>query len=161
MKKIYQIFVALFIIYVFGFFGCLITKNYATDYQAYVINKDLIISSKLGDVRFSVEVFDTEQKRALGLMNRASLDEDHGGFFVFDKLENHIFWMKNTLVPLDIIFFDDDLKIVGIIENTTPLSLRGLNINKKSRYALEVLAGTVKKYAIDQNTTASFFSELL
>jgi len=59
--------------------------------------------------------------------------------------KNHSMWMKNTYIPLDIIFLDENMKIVGFKENNLPHSLKQISINKPSRYVLEMNAGSVKK----------------
>lgn len=70
----------------------------------------------LGERCYTVEIADTNAKRQLGLMNRGRLDSDSGMLFVFEKEEIHTFWMKNTLIPLDMIWIDSDLRIVDIKE---------------------------------------------
>src|SRR5690349_15524248 len=68
----------------------------------------------LGDQKAVVEVVDTEQQRATGLMNRFSLQPDHGMLFVFDRPQPLAFWMKNTYIPLSIAFLDADGTILNI-----------------------------------------------
>lgn len=67
-------------------------------------------------VLVDTEVADSPQERALGLMNRESLDQDEGMVFVYFEETTGTFWMKNTLVPLSIAFFDHDGKIVSILD---------------------------------------------
>ena len=66
-------------------------------------------------------------------------------FDMTDRPKNHSMWMKNTYIPLDIIFLDENMKIVGFKENNLPHSLKQISINKPSRYVLEMNAGSVKK----------------
>ena len=73
--------------------------------------------------RFTVEVARTEEEQATGLMNRADLAPDRGMIFPFPTPRNASFWMKNTLIPLDIIFVRADGSIANIAANTVPLSL--------------------------------------
>jgi uncharacterized membrane protein (UPF0127 family) len=69
-----------------------------------------------GKISFKCEVADTQPERAKGLMNRESLDSDRGMLFIFESSENVSFWMKNTLIPLDIIFIDEFGKVVNIAQ---------------------------------------------
>jgi uncharacterized membrane protein (UPF0127 family) len=94
--------------------------------------------------KFSIEVADSAAKRERGLMYRKSLAQKSGMLFIFDKSSHHVFWMKNTFIPLDLIFIDDDFFVVGVIENTVPLSLSRLSIAKSSRYVLELNASTAR-----------------
>jgi uncharacterized protein len=77
-----------------------------------------IIETDDGPVMVSVEVAATEKERARGLMERESLDEDSGMLFVFFEPTAGGFWMKNTLIPLSIAFFDHDGKILKILDMT-------------------------------------------
>jgi len=73
--------------------------------------------------RFTVEIARTEEEQATGLMNRSELAPDRGMIFPFDPPRDASFWMKNTLIPLDMIFVRADGSIANIAENTVPLSL--------------------------------------
>ena len=73
--------------------------------------------------RFTVEVARTAEDQATGLMNRPALAPDRGMVFPFATPRNASFWMKNTLIPLDIIFVRTDGSIANIAANTVPLSL--------------------------------------
>ena len=75
-----------------------------------------IIESDGGAVLVKIEVADTPEQRALGLMHRESLDDDAGMVFVFFEDTSGGFWMKNTLIPLSIAFFDGTGKIVKILD---------------------------------------------
>jgi uncharacterized membrane protein (UPF0127 family) len=76
-----------------------------------------------GPVRFRVAIADTEQERNRGLMYRSVLDEDEGMLFDFHTPRPVAFWMKNTLIPLDMIFIGADGRIVNIAADTRPHSL--------------------------------------
>lgn len=69
---------------------------------------------------FYLEVARTPEERARGLMYRESLDADKGMLFIFEKEGDYAFWMKNTLIPLDIIWINADKRIVHISKNTPP-----------------------------------------
>ena len=106
----------------------------------------LSLSSPHGPVEFLVEAVSTPKTRAQGLMYREHLPDKHGMLFIFENTRAQVLWMKNTLIPLDLIFFDDDFKIIGLIQNTKPKSLASLDIDQPSRYVLELISGSVKKY---------------
>lgn len=89
----------------------------------------------------AVELARTQAERGRGLMHRSSLPEDRGMLFVFDEAEEQVFWMKNTLLPLDMIFIDDEGRIVGIVERAEPGSLAPRTVGVPSRYVLEVIGG--------------------
>jgi uncharacterized membrane protein (UPF0127 family) len=75
---------------------------------------------ELNGQRFSVEVVRTPEKQALGLMYRDELPENHGMLFVFPSEGRRSFWMKNTRIPLDILYFDADLRLVSVSADTPP-----------------------------------------
>jgi uncharacterized membrane protein (UPF0127 family) len=83
----------------------------------------LAITSGTRTHRFVVEVARTPEEQATGLMNRSNLAPDRGMIFPFDTPREASFWMKNTLIPLDIIFVRTDGRIANIEANTVPLSL--------------------------------------
>jgi uncharacterized membrane protein (UPF0127 family) len=99
-------------------------------------------------VDVTVEVVDTPTARAQGLMYRNALADGTGMLFVFDEESEHPFWMKNTLIPLDMIFIDGGSKIVGIAANTHPLSLAQVTVGKPSRWVLEVPGGWSAKNGV-------------
>lgn len=84
---------------------------------------DLKIHSETTKHTFAVELAFTPEEQAKGLMHRTSLGEDEGMLFVYPTPVETAFWMKNTLISLDMIFIDEDGKIVRITANTRPLSL--------------------------------------
>jgi uncharacterized protein len=98
--------------------------------------------------RFNCEIADTAEKRAKGLMFRKDLPENQGMLFIFSGEKKRSFWMMNTYIPLDIIFADKDYKVIGIIENAKPKSVKPLSVDKPSKYVVEINAGLVKKYGI-------------
>ncbi len=88
-----------------------------------------------------VELARTEPERRQGLMRRPSLDDDAGMLFLFDERSEHAFWMKDTLIPLDMIFVDDDGRIAGVVERAEPRTLEPRSVGAPSRYVLEVNGG--------------------
>jgi uncharacterized membrane protein (UPF0127 family) len=109
---------------------------------------------------FRLEVCSTEGERAKGLMYRRSLDEDAGMIFVFPEERNHSFWMKNTYIPLDMVFVDKDMKVVGLLSDVPPLNLAPRTVGKPSLYVLEFAAGTMKRYGVGEGATLKVGSPL-
>jgi uncharacterized protein len=95
-----------------------------------------------------VELALTPAKRELGLMYRNHLDKDSGMLFVFRVSERLHFWMKNTEIPLDMIFANSSHKIVGIVANAEPYSLRSVGPDANAQYVLEVNGGFCARHGI-------------
>jgi uncharacterized membrane protein (UPF0127 family) len=94
-----------------------------------------------GVVEVAVEVAATPEALQRGLMYRTELPDGHGMLFVFPEDRDHRFWMKNTLIPLDMLFIGADGTIVGVHANATPLSTASVGVGRPSRYVLEVPGG--------------------
>ena len=103
-------------------------------------------------VLVNLEVADTEPKRNMGLMFRKHLDPNNGMIFIYDRPQDLIFWMRNTYIPLDMIFLGPDLRVVGVIENTTPLTDTPRSIGAPSQYCVEVNAGFARQNSIGPGT---------
>jgi uncharacterized protein len=97
---------------------------------------------------FKVELADTPQESELGLMNRASMPKDHGMIFDFKPARDVSMWMKNTLIPLDMLFIDDNGTVVAIAEDARPGSLRLVGPGFPVSSVLELNAGVVKELGI-------------
>ena len=79
-------------------------------------------------------------------------------FDMSSKKKNHSMWMKNTYIPLDIIFLDENMRILGYKENNQPHSLKSITINKPSRYVLEMNGGSVKLNNLNIGDKIYFFN---
>jgi len=108
----------------------------------------LEIASKTGVHVFAVEIADTEPAREKGLMYRKQLPEGQGMLFDFHRDQEVAFWMKNTYIPLDMIFIQGDGRILRIAENAEPLSTRTIPSGGAVRAVLEVIGGTAEKLGI-------------
>ena len=95
-----------------------------------------------------VEVAETYEQRKRGLMYRKSMGEEEGMLFVFDEESVHRFWMRNTCIPLDMLFIADDGLIVGIAENAPTLNDDGYLVPCPSVYVLEVNAGWSRRHGV-------------
>lgn len=108
----------------------------------------LEIVTASGAHRFSVEVMRNEDQRARGLMFRRYLPADRGMLFDFKREEPVAMWMKNTYLPLDMIFVDRGGKVVNVAENTEPMSERIVPSAGPVLAVLEVNAGTAKRIGL-------------
>lgn len=100
---------------------------------------------------FAVEIAATSAEREKGLMERQSLDADKGMLFIYDKPGYYSFWMKNTLIPLDMVWLDQDRRVVFINENAQPCKDERCPVVTpviESQYVFEAGAGTVKKIGL-------------
>lgn len=109
-----------------------------------------------GDVVVSVEIADTDKERAHGLMNRSELAPDHGMIFIFPNERVQTFWMKNTLIPLDMVFVDRDRRIVGIVESAEPETLTERSVGVPSTYVIEVNGGFMREHGIPTGSVVRF-----
>jgi uncharacterized membrane protein (UPF0127 family) len=108
----------------------------------------LEIATKSGVQVFSVEMATTEEEKTTGLMYRKELADGKGMLFDFSPEQQISMWMKNTYIPLDMIFIRADGRILRIAENTEPLSTKIISSGGLARGVLEVIAGTAQKYGI-------------
>ena len=126
MKKIFVIILLIFLI------SCV--KNFDKNYN------EIYIDNGKSLIKINVEIADDNEERAKGLMFRERLNENKGMLFVFENDAEQTFWMKNTLIPLDMIFIDENLKIVDI-KNAQPCQEEPCALYKSSKpakYVLEV-----------------------
>ena len=100
--------------------------------------------------KIDVEIAETDERRHQGLMFRDKMSEDQGMLFIFQDEEIQGFYMKNTILPLDIIFINSKKQIVKIHKNTIPFSEKTLPSEKPSQYVVEVNAGYTDKYKIKE-----------
>lgn len=116
----------------------------------------VIIQGKTGAVSIAVEVVRSDAERAQGLMYRRQLAPKSGMLFIFEKDEIQSFWMKNTYIPLDMVFIDGRMKIVGIVESAEPHTTRSRKVDIPSRYVLEVNAGFTASRGIGEGDLVTF-----
>ncbi|MGH8400088.1 MAG: DUF192 domain-containing protein [Gammaproteobacteria bacterium] len=102
---------------------------------------------------FSVEIVDTEAARERGLMFRTHMASDHGMLFMYEDAQPLTFWMKNTLIPLDILFFDAHRQLINVAANTPPCKIADCPTYASAapaQYVLELNAQTVTELHIQQ-----------
>src|SRR5688500_226727 len=107
-------------------------------------------------VSFVVEIADTPSKREMGLQYRRDLAADRGMIFLFPAESQQSFWMKNTPLPLDMIFINRERKIVGIVEQTVPFSMDPRSVTAPSQFVLEINGGLAKRHAIKAGDAVRF-----
>lgn len=109
-----------------------------------------------GEVPVTVELARTPAQQSLGLMYRKELGASAGMLFMFDTTVEHPFWMKNTVLPLDMIYLGEDKKIVGIVKDAVPFTTTSRTVGVPSRYVLEVNAGFSEKHGVKTGDEATF-----
>lgn len=108
----------------------------------------------------TVEIAHTEEQRRTGLMNRKSLGSNEGMLFVFEKSNYQSFWMKNTYIPLDIAFIDDEKTVINISKNVTPLNeTLTYRSSKPALYVIETNANWFEKNDIKAGDKLEFHVE--
>ncbi|WP_068089552.1 DUF192 domain-containing protein [Polycladidibacter stylochi] len=107
-----------------------------------------VTTAEGNSISFNCEVAQTPKQLARGLMFRKKLPENNGMLFVFDKADEQLFWMKNTAIPLDIIFIRADKKVHHIAQNTVPYSKKVISSRGAIKYVLEINAGLSKEHSI-------------
>ncbi|MBP1687306.1 MAG: hypothetical protein H6Q33_3449 [Deltaproteobacteria bacterium] len=117
---------------------------------------EVVIHAATGPVRVPVEVVATPDARAHGLMYRRDLAPDAGMLFVFPNETPQHFWMKNTPLPLDMVFIGRDRQVVGIVADTRPFSTNPLGVAAPSQFVLEVHAGFCARHGIDTGARVDF-----
>jgi hypothetical protein len=101
---------------------------------------------------FKVELAISNEQKIKGLMNRKSMANDYGMLFVYDNSGIYNFWMKDTLIPLDIIWINENREAVFIKENAEPCMegvCAAINPGVESKYVLELNAGSAKKIGLN------------
>jgi len=106
--------------------------------------------------RVSVEIARTPARRELGLMYRDSLGENSGMIFLFPDQKPLKFWMRNTRIPLDMIFADHNGRVVGIVENAEPYSEAPVGPDTPSQFVLEVNGGFAARHSITPGSRLDF-----
>jgi hypothetical protein len=101
----------------------------------------VVIETPVGERRFKVELAVKDAERQRGLMYREHLADDDGMLFLFERQQPLAFWMKNTWIPLDMLFITEDLTVLGIVEGAEPLTTSSRRVPGESRFVLELRGG--------------------
>ncbi|MBB5883758.1 DUF192 domain-containing protein [Xanthomonas sp. LMG 8992] len=115
---------------------------------------------ELGGHRYDVELAQNDATRARGLMFRDQMEADHGMLFIHDREEPQAYWMKNTKIPLDILYFDNQRKLVAQQRDVPPCSAGDAcppyPSNAPARYVLELNAGQAEQLKLQDGTELRF-----
>lgn len=106
------------------------------------------IKGPKGETRFNIEIADDVEERARGLMYRESMPRGAGMLFVYEYPQTTAFWMKNTLIPLDMIFTDVTGKVTRVHHDAIPGDLTAIEGGDKVFAVLEINGGLAKRYGI-------------
>ena len=118
--------------------------DFTRDGEASIFKNDSLIQT------IEVEFAKNDEERALGLMYRSSMDEHQGMWFIFPEEAPRSFYMRNTEIPLDIIYLDKDKKVVSIAKNARPYDETSLPSEKPAMYVLEINGGLSDKWGIEK-----------
>jgi uncharacterized membrane protein (UPF0127 family) len=115
---------------------------------------------ELNGKRFSIEIADDDAERERGLMFRDTMDADHGMLFIHESQGPLAYWMKNTRIPLDILYFDDTRKLVSMQRDVPPCSLGDqcppYPSAAPARYVLELNAGQAQALKLETGSELKF-----
>ena len=118
--------------------------DFTRDGEVSIFKNDSLIQT------IEVEFAKNDEERALGLMYRSSMDEHQGMWFIFPEEAPRSFYMRNTEIPLDIIYLDKDKKVVSIAKNARPYDETSLLSEKPAMYVLEINGGLSDKWGIEK-----------
>ncbi len=113
---------------------------------------------KAGDTlkKISIEFAETDYEQQTGLMYRKSMEDNQGMLFLYPSEAMRSFYMKNTYIPLDIIFYSKDSAVVSFQENATPLDESSLPSEAPAKFILELNAGKVNQWNIEVGDKMTF-----
>jgi uncharacterized protein len=136
-----------------GIFSCKNETNKPVKQREIAFKKEghLVIFKSTSDstkVNFDIEIADNDYETQTGLMYRNSMKSNQGMLFIFDDTKERFFYMKNTKIPLDLIYIDDTKKIVSFQKNAKPFNESSLPSNVPAKYVLEINSGLVDYWSI-------------
>ncbi|MBU2996969.1 DUF192 domain-containing protein [Cellulophaga baltica] len=138
------------------------------DEQKNIVKTEAVIFEKEGELKiykektdsiiaqFDIEIADSDYETETGLMYRESMKKDCGMLFIFPDVAMHSFYMKNTEIPLDIIFIDENMRIASFQENAEPHNEIGLSSQVPVKYVLELNAGLAQELLLEVKDSISF-----
>jgi uncharacterized membrane protein (UPF0127 family) len=118
---------------------------------------EVILTTRAGDQHVKVEVARSDPERQHGLMYRQKLEPGRGMIFLFEHPQRLTFWMKNTYIPLDMIFISADKRVVYVEENAEPLTTQARGpADEDSQFVLEVPGGWARAHGVERGVAVKF-----
>jgi uncharacterized membrane protein (UPF0127 family) len=152
----FSFYLPLFLIVFLSFRDAGFAAPLAKDLKLPLPKKPLTISCPTKDLSFTIELAQASHEHKKGLMFRERLDEDGGMLFLYESPQPIAMWMKNTPLPLDMIFANEKGEILAIYEKATPYSLDVIGPVPETTHVLEINGGLVEKHGISRDCVLRF-----
>lgn len=133
-------------------------ENIETETVEFTKEGELYLVKPAGDTvqKLDIEIADNSYERQTGLMYRESMETNQGMLFIYPEEALRAFYMKNTHIPLDIIFYDSDSLAISFQENAKPMDETALPSEGPAQYILEINAGLVQEWNIEKGDKIDF-----
>lgn len=132
------------------------TNEEGTPQPRLPIGKLELSADDAGTIALQVEIASKPSEQQIGMMFRKHMAENEGMLFVFPTERYNSFWMRNTLIPLDMFFIDSEWNVVGVVENARPRTDSPRRVGRMSQYVLEVNAGFAARHQLGVGTRVKF-----
>ena len=151
----------LFVLFIFSFslLNCKEDKKTIQQTKVSFTKEGELIIYKTVDsteLNIDIEIADTEFDIQTGLMYRDSMETNQGMLFIFEDEKERFFYMKNTKLPLDLVYINSNKKIVSFLKNAKPFDESSLPSNEPARYVLEINAGLIDNLSISVGDSINF-----
>jgi uncharacterized protein len=124
---------------------------------ARTVEPEVILATRAGEQHVKVEIARSDPERQRGLMYRQKLEPGRGMIFLFEQPQRLQFWMKNTYIPLDMIFIGADKRVVYVEENAEPLTTQARGpADEDSQFVLEVPGGWARAHGVERGVAVKF-----
>jgi uncharacterized membrane protein (UPF0127 family) len=142
-----------------AFVGCRDDKRKSATTNVSAQADDGTVTMQIGKETFHLEIAVTTAEHEHGLMARDTMAADHGMIFVFAGEDERNFWMKDTLIPLDIIYMDASGRVISV-KSMKPRDLTGVSSNGRAKYAIELLHGAAERTGVQPGNVLTIPKEI-